>query len=146
MTAISSSLICKAINLSSEAHVGQFRRDGKTPYFVHPKRVAKLVAEASGSEQQIALAYLHDTIENYEGDKNEIKRKISEAFGSRMLGLVLLLTREEGIGYPPYLKKIKRNKQILLVKICDIVANLSDTPTEKQKKKYVMALMELASC
>ncbi|MEK6978861.1 MAG: HD domain-containing protein [Candidatus Micrarchaeota archaeon] len=145
MTISSLSIIRKAIKLSSEVHANQFRRDGKTPYFIHPKRVARLVAESGGNEQQIVLAYLHDVIENYNGDKNEIKQRIAKTFGNRMLKLVLLLTREEGANYLSYIKRIKRNHLVLPVKLCDMITNLSDKPTEKQKRNYVQALMELAS-
>jgi (p)ppGpp synthase/HD superfamily hydrolase len=131
-----------AINLAKKIHRSQFRRDGKTEYFVHLKRVAFLVKKAGGSEEQTIIAYLHDSVEN-SGDKNKLKNQIREKFGKEILNSVLLLTRPKDVSYREYFRKIKRNKKILLIKLCDMFDNLSDKPTEKQKKKYLLALLEL---
>ncbi|MFH1785785.1 MAG: HD domain-containing protein [Candidatus Micrarchaeota archaeon] len=137
------SSLSKAIKLARKVHLDQFRRDGKTPYFIHPKRVAKLVKLMGGSEEQIILAYLHDVIENFNGDKNFLLSEIKTIFGEKISKLLLLLTREKNQSYGVYLRKIRRNKTVLLVKLCDMIDNLSDDPTEKQKIKYLSVFIEL---
>lgn len=133
-------IINDAIRFAREIHKRDYRRDGKTPYFIHPKRVANLVRAVGGSEKQIALAYLHDTLENYNKGQDIIKKKIKALFGVGLLNSVLFLTRNKHEDYFDYIKKIKRNKEILLIKLCDMIDNLSDEPTEKQKKKYIKAI------
>lgn len=137
------SIIARAKAFSKKAHQNQFRRDGKTPYFNHPNKVAKLVATCKGNKTQITCAYLHDVIEDTKEDKNQMKKHIKKLFGTRILKKLLCLTRAENEDYFEYLEKIKRDKQLVLIKICDIVSNLSDTPTEKQKIKYAKALVFL---
>lgn len=137
------SLLTKAISLAKKVHEGQYRRDGKTEYFVHLVRAAKLVKELGGSEEQIALAYLHDSVENYGGDRTLIIKEIKNIFGAQFLTEVLCLTKDEDAAYFEYIKKIKQNKKLILVKICDMIDNLSDQPNEKQKKKYATALLKL---
>jgi (p)ppGpp synthase/HD superfamily hydrolase len=43
----------KALELCKEAHKGQFRKDGVTPYHTHPIAVAKLVS----SEEEKIVAF-----------------------------------------------------------------------------------------
>ncbi len=53
---------------ATEAHRGQTRKDGKTPFIVHPERVAKCVAHYGGNHVGVIAAWLHDVIEdNTEG-------------------------------------------------------------------------------
>lgn len=136
-------LIPAAIKLAKKVHRAQYRRDGKTPYFIHPQRVAYLVKMIGGTNDEIALAYLHDTVEDYTGDCQVIKNEIASIFGRKMLNTVLLLTKPKDPNYLNYIKKIKRNKSALLIKLCDMVDNLSDDPSEKQKMKYLSALLEI---
>lgn len=138
------SLIQAAIKLAKKVHNGQYRKGCKIPYFIHPQRVAHLVLASGGTEDEIVLAYLHDTIEDYPGDPKIIKKEINSIFGRRILNTVLLLTKPKSPNYLNYIKKIKRNKSALLIKLCDMVDNLSDDPSEKQKIKYLLALLEIA--
>jgi (p)ppGpp synthase/HD superfamily hydrolase len=56
--------IKQAADLATQAHRGQFRKDRRTPYIVHPSRVAGLVGMFHGSHKAIISAWLHDVYED----------------------------------------------------------------------------------
>ena len=53
----------RAIQIATEAHEGEFRRDG-TPYVDHPLRVMATLATAGFSEKVQAVGVIHDVFEN----------------------------------------------------------------------------------
>ncbi len=57
---IGSALIAAAEQIARDAHSGQFRRDGVTPYIVHPESVASRV----NTPEEKATAWLHDVLED----------------------------------------------------------------------------------
>jgi (p)ppGpp synthase/HD superfamily hydrolase len=59
-------LICKARAFAHEAHdsVGQVRKYSGEPYWVHTDEVADIVASVGGTPTQIAIAHLHDVLED----------------------------------------------------------------------------------
>jgi (p)ppGpp synthase/HD superfamily hydrolase len=61
---MTATIIVRARNFAMKAHYGQERKYTDEPYIVHPIRVAELVAEAGGSYEMIAAAYLHDVVED----------------------------------------------------------------------------------
>jgi (p)ppGpp synthase/HD superfamily hydrolase len=56
--------IKSAADHASRAHKGQYRKDGRTPYIVHPARVAGYVSMFGGSHVAIISAWLHDVYED----------------------------------------------------------------------------------
>lgn len=71
-------------SLAFELHSGQTRADGKTPYITHPELVAKIVSDYTTDVRLIAVAWLHDIIE-------ESFDRIKQAFK----GLIHLSTDDE---------------------------------------------------
>ena len=57
-------VIKTAADHASRAHNGQLRKDRKTPYIIHPARVAGLVGTFNGSHVAIIAAWLHDVYED----------------------------------------------------------------------------------
>jgi (p)ppGpp synthase/HD superfamily hydrolase len=57
-------VIKSAADHASRAHRGQFRKDRKTPYIIHPARVAGLVGIFNGSHVAVIAAWLHDVYED----------------------------------------------------------------------------------
>lgn len=49
---------------AARAHKGQFRKDRRTPYIIHPARVAALVGMSGGTHVAIIAAWLHDIYED----------------------------------------------------------------------------------
>lgn len=145
----------KAIQLCSEYatinHEGQYRKDRKTPYIVHPARVASLVAQNGGSYIEICAAWLHDILEDCSEIINgEFSYSIvNKAFqrsnildfltknehitgkdGIEILNIVTLLTTSQNKCIPKEerkiqaYKKIKDSRSASLIKYCDRIDNL----------------------
>ena len=137
----------KAIGIVSRAatgaHQGQTRKDGKTPFIVHPERVAKCVAHYGGNHVIIA-AWLHDVIE----DNDEGAAIVREALEETCLpennlheiyAIVLALTKNPAIPgkrerFADTLDRIVHAPgQAILVKICDRMDNLIDARDQGQE-------------
>jgi len=56
--------IKSAADHAAGAHKGQFRKDRRTPYIIHPARVAALVGMFGGTHVAIIAAWLHDIYED----------------------------------------------------------------------------------
>jgi (p)ppGpp synthase/HD superfamily hydrolase len=131
---ISSDLVARAAALAKEAHQGQFRRDGITPYISHPKAVAARVA---GDPQAEAVAWLHDVLEDTPVTAEMLR---SQQIPEEVIRAVSMLTKADGTDYEVYLMAIKANPLAKKVKIADMLSNLSDQPSEKQILKYAKGL------
>ncbi|MFA6355400.1 MAG: HD domain-containing protein [Candidatus Paceibacterota bacterium] len=141
-------IVEKAKKFAEERHAGQFRRDGVTPYFRHLLRVVNLSQQnrqiiMCGYEREdryeilMAVAYLHDIIEDGKATRDELE----EMFGVTVAQYVKLLTHNPKKDYFEYIRKIKSfGYGVEIIKLADILDNLSDSPTEKQVKKYSKAL------
>ena len=130
--------------IATKAHEGQCRRDGVTPYIEHPKAVAAIVG---GDEKAEMVAWLHDVIEDT-AKKDKDKRKVRNSLKKKgvpsdVIEAVDLMTHSKGKSYGKYLEPIKSSPLAKKVKIADMLANLSDSPTKKQIKKYSRGLLFL---
>lgn len=129
-------LVALAKAIAEEAHAGQFRRDGVTPYILHPAKVAALMGDDPILEQ---VAWLHDVLEDTEMTPEELlKRGVSR----EAVLTVCDLTHETG-SYAGYISRVSHNPLARKVKIADIVANLTDDPTPRQIVKDHAALQQL---
>ena len=82
-------IIEKAKSFAIKAHKNHTESDKyKTPYIFHLQRVSALVALSGGSEEEIASAWLHDTIEDTGTTVEDIERE----FGANIAGIVNGLT------------------------------------------------------
>lgn len=77
-------MIFEAIELAAKAHKGQFRKGTKIPYIIHPLQVARLLIELGCSDEVVAAAILHDTVEDTDITLDDIKT----AFGRNVMDLV----------------------------------------------------------
>jgi hypothetical protein len=118
-----------------DAHVNDYRRDGKTPYITHVSRVASRLAAAG--EEVIALAWLHDIKEDHPD------YKLPKGLPQSVLIALDLLTKKKGQKYSDYINEIKINPMARRVKIADIMDNISDDPSDYQIRKYAAALLIL---
>lgn len=80
----------KALEFAKSAHeaVGQRRKYSNQPYIVHPMAVAGLVKTVPHTEEMVAAALLHDTVEDTHIELADIKR----TFGPVVAQLVNELT------------------------------------------------------
>lgn len=135
-----------AYELAENAHQGQTRRDGVTPYFNHVKDVARVAGDRFGFDDElIATALLHDCVESHgEGFYNEMS---AAGISTRVMDAVMFLTLDKKKSYDENIRAIKNSKNPLAikVKIADNLANLADSPTDKQILKYAKSLQILLS-
>ena len=123
-----------AYKLSEAAHEGQFRRDGKTPYFEHVKQVVNGVEGWKAK----TVALLHDTLEDTSLTPDDFKKA---GFPDDVIAGVVAMTKPDGMPYLDYIKNIVLpNELARQVKLADMKANLADKPTERQVNKYEEAM------
>jgi hypothetical protein len=77
-------VIFKAIEFSTKAHAGQYRKGTKIPYIIHPLGVAKILIEYGCPDHVVIAGILHDTIE----DTTVTFEQIKDIFGSEVADLV----------------------------------------------------------
>lgn len=129
--------LCEKI--AREAHAGQFRRDGVTPYIEH----VEAVVSRCETEEEKCVAWLHDVLEDTKARMYDL---IEWGVEDEILSSVHVLTLEKGASYDRFIERIRRHRQVTRnVKIADILSNLSDSPTPKQIVKYAKALLVLVS-
>lgn len=83
-------LINKAIEVAAKAHEKHYRKITDIPYIVHPFEVALILQENGAEDEVIAAGILHDTLEDTDLTKEDIK----ESFGDRIFQLVLGASEE----------------------------------------------------
>ncbi len=137
----------QAVSCAARAHQGQLRKDGKTPYFAHPVRVALTVRHVFGVDDPAALviALLHDVIEDTTVDYDELL----ELFGAEVAAGVAALTkdarlpeRDRELAYDAQLRQA--SWQAKLVKLADVHDNFCDSAGADQTKILGKAKRALA--
>lgn len=112
-------------------HSNQFRKDGKTPYYIHPYRVADYVnAYVHSTENMVAAAYLHDILEDTEITKETLERLFKED----IVKLVVELTNpSKGLDLPRSTRKAIDREHLKfvswgakIIKMFDRFDNISD--------------------
>lgn len=130
-------VIERAAELAKAAHEGQVRKVSGAPYFTHVESVASLVREYGGSDEMIAAAYLHDTLEDTEVEYSQLK----STFGQNVADMVEQLTNEKNIPKEEKAKYLIRKMkgmvpEVLFIKLCDILSNVRDNPSQMQLRNY----------
>jgi (p)ppGpp synthase/HD superfamily hydrolase len=137
----------KAVSIASDAHQGQFRRDGVTPYFSHIFSALTFAEHGNYTEDEKILVALHDVIED---GRDTAQGLIEKGIDANLVQILEdVLTHKKGESYEDYIIKIReasknsKDINIVNVKIADILANLTDSPTKNQKIKYSKAILSL---
>ena len=134
----------KAYEIAKRAHLGQVDKAGED-YIKHPEKVASFVK----TDEEKAVAYLHDVIE----DTELILEDLYEyGFSKEVIEAVDIITKKRGEDYQSYLNSVKKNKLARAVKLADLRHNSDLTRltkvTEKdieRKEKYQKAINFLNS-
>jgi predicted deacylase len=130
----------RAVAFAARQHQGQVRKDGKTPYFAHPARVAVTVRHVFGEADEVALqaALLHDVIEDTTTDYDDLL----EQFGREVADAVAALTKDSRMEHDAreaaYDQQLSAAAwQARLVKLADVYDNYSDARNEEERRKFV---------
>jgi len=108
------SLINKAYVYAMQKHGEQTRKSGD-PYFSHPLEVAAILTDLRVDEETVAVALLHDTIE----DTDATRLEIDELFGGEIGQLVDGLTKLNKLDLVSNKAKQAENLRKLLLAISD---------------------------
>lgn len=130
-----------ATMIAAYAHEGQFRKDKTTPYIEHIMAVVNRLADEGADDDILAVALLHDTLEDAPSFSSRRLRYLGVP--NNIIEAVEAITKQEGEDYDLYLERVKANPLAAKVKIADMLCNLADTPSEKQKAKYAKGLAAL---
>lgn len=134
-----STLLNLARKIATKAHKNQFRKDGKTAYIEHIRDVVNRLENAD--ENIRAAAWLHDVVEdNPNYNFQEIKRL---GVPEEVIAAVRLLTKSQNQSVASYFRNIRPNPIATAVKIADMLSNLADDPSEKQRQRYQAGLKYL---
>jgi len=118
-------LIEKALDFAYQAHKGQTRKDGVTPYIVHPIEVMRLLQEAGVTdEEQLATALLHDTKE----DCGITYGELQSIFGTAVATRVDKLSKPVDVDKATYIKALATHgcDNVIIVKAADRIVNVRD--------------------
>ena len=120
------------------------------PYITHPLAVMNMM----DTDEEKIVAVLHDVFEMSEyvltdADKGswvhlpntlEKVKLNSQWIPNRIVGALDYLTKDKVSSYENYIEYITQNKIATKVKIADIVHNLSCSPSDHAKQKYLKAI------
>jgi (p)ppGpp synthase/HD superfamily hydrolase len=124
-------LIKKAREFAEKAHEGQTRWGGE-PYITHPQAVAELVEQMGGGETSIAVAWLHDVVEDCDVTSQDLSNKITPDVAHG----VYYVTHKDTDEYHEYIDAMLDGPiSALLTKIADLTHNLSTLPVGRDGKK-----------
>lgn len=137
--------IKKAYAYASEKHYGQKRQSGED-YIVHPLMVAYILAQMHADADTVCAGLLHDTLEDTNASKEEIRALFNESILSLVDGVTKLSTinfssKEEqnlantrkiitGIIYDP---------RIIIIKLADRLHNMRTLDFKSEAKQIEIA-------
>ncbi len=121
----------KALEFAETKHSSQTRFN-KTPYIIHPLRVALVLVEELKirNVNLINAALLHDVVE----DTNTALSEIESKFGFKTANYVKLMTKYKDMSAKEYITLISRNKDAIVLKLSDILDNLRSIKYEKNSR------------
>jgi hypothetical protein len=142
-------VVKKAREFAAKVHKGQTDKN-KDPYFNHLTAVAQGVRLLGGSLDEIAAAYLHDSVEDCKDVT--FASLLAEGFPPEVVRIVWAVTKNSQEEQGKYLQRIvATGKGACRVKAADLLHNLradrlaqqSEYTQERLKKKYQPSLARL---
>ena len=132
----------EAFLLAMQAHAGQFRKQSKKPYFIHPVRVSEYLNKKFYNYKEIEklriTALLHDTLE----DTWVTPSVIEEKFGLEIKQLVVQLSKDKSKpkehAEKEYREKLSKAKdEAKVIKLADIYDNIEYGFKGKKKIRFL---------
>ncbi len=140
-------LIDRAFKLANEAHWNMRRKSGE-PYIIHPISVARIVNQEIGlGAKSIAVALLHDVVEDTEYSLEDAERD----FGPKIASLIDGLTKISGTynketsssmqaeNFRKMLLTLSDDLRVILIKIADRLHNMRTLDSMPEHKKMKVA-------
>ncbi|WP_068315922.1 RelA/SpoT family protein [Polycladidibacter hongkongensis] len=138
-------LLNKAYVYAMQKHGSQFRASGD-PYFSHPLEVAAILTKLKLDDATIAVALLHDTIEDTDATRAEIDQLFGEEIGKLVEGLTKisrldLVSRraKQAENFRKLLLAISDDVRVLLVKLADRLHNMRTLHHMREDKRARIA-------
>lgn len=133
MTPDESAFVAEALRFALERHAGQTRKGTEVPYASHLLRVAGLVMEHGGDAQQVAIALLHDVIEDCGVSDAELARRFGPDVARAVRSLSDVLEGDTPEQKAPWRERKTRfvaqlgeiDTRTRLIAACDKLDNLS---------------------
>jgi len=129
--------IQSASRTAAQAHAGMTRKDGTTPYIVHPARVAALVGHCGGNHIAIISAWLHDIFEDCTPEACSLAQEtlqtlpLPEGEREKIQAVLRALTKNPDLPKEAQIadsldRILTSPPEAVLVKLCDRIDNLVD--------------------
>jgi GTP diphosphokinase / guanosine-3',5'-bis(diphosphate) 3'-diphosphatase len=140
-------LIDKAFRIANEAHWNMRRKSGE-PYIIHPISVARIVNQEIGlGAKSIAVALLHDTVEDTDYTLEDIKREFDPKIASLIDGLTKIsgtYNKEnssslQAENFRKMLLTLSDDLRVILIKIADRLHNMRTLESMPEHKKMKVA-------
>lgn len=144
---LESELEARAAYFAIGAHesMGQKRKYGNQPYWIHPYRVVQILKQYHFDEEVYAAAWMHDVVEDVDLITNDV---IRFHYGKRVAALVAMVTdisRKPEDGSRENRKRIDRehlaraDRDGQSIKLADIIDNTGDISENDPKfaKRYI---------
>lgn len=140
---LSNPLLSKAYSIACSAHAGVRRKTGE-PYINHPLRVALRLSANGHSEEAVAVALLHDAVEDSALELQDLR---AMGFSEAVVDGVDSVTKREGEPYTEAVIRATKNRIGRWVKLADNLDNsceeqlapFNEQKRLKQKRKYAPA-------
>ncbi len=127
-------IINLAKSIATEAHEGQFRYDGTTPFIEHPEYVASEFAEYDYKHR--VVAWLHDVVEDTD---ITLVKLLTKGIPFELVVAIEAITKKNGEEYLDYLLRVKKNEIALRIKLEDLDHNITTSGGRHQRDKYALA-------
>ena len=132
-----------ARGIAMTAHLGQKDKGGE-PYIGHPARIALAVERANYEDEAVAVAWLHDVVEDTPWDLHDL---MGVGFPPEVINAVEAITHRSHESRADYYTRVKENRLAHIVKWYDVEDNASEKrmallapeTQERLKAKYVKA-------
>ena len=140
-------LIDKAFKVANDAHWNMRRKSGE-PYIIHPISVAKVVNQEIGlGAKSIAVALLHDVVEDTEYSLESIEKEFGPKIASLIDGLTKISASYnkdnssslQAENFRKMLLTISDDLRVILIKIADRLHNMRTLDSMPEHKKMKVA-------
>ncbi|MBD3330857.1 RelA/SpoT family protein [Candidatus Peregrinibacteria bacterium] len=137
----------KAFDFAERAHRSQIRKDGITPYIVHPVSVVQILSKLRADEDILVSALLHDVPE----DTDHTIKDVKETFGETVAFLVDGITKLSRVQYQKTMSASKietlkklfihsaKDPRVIIIKLADRLHNMNTLEFVAEEKQLRIA-------